>query len=142
MLRRRRSRQPAAIMSLLSAVLLSAAWASPAGAAGAAGGIHKIKHVVVIMQENRSFDSYFGTYPGADGLPRQNGQFTVCVPDPATSACVKPFHHPRVHQRDCRRHGLSRCPRDPELLDVRTGLRAAGPHVRAQRVMEPAAAPL
>ena len=32
-------------------------------------GIHKIKHVVVIMQENRSFDSYFGTYPGADGIP-------------------------------------------------------------------------
>jgi phospholipase C len=26
-------------------------------------GIHRIKHVVVIMQENRSFDSYFGTYP-------------------------------------------------------------------------------
>src|SRR5689334_842983 len=32
-------------------------------------GIHKIKHVVVVMQENRSFDSYFGTYPGADGIP-------------------------------------------------------------------------
>jgi phospholipase C len=29
-------------------------------------GIHKIKHVIVIMQENRSFDSYFGTFPGAD----------------------------------------------------------------------------
>ena len=36
-------------------------------------GIHKIRHVVVIMQENRSFDSYFGTYPGADGLPRGTG---------------------------------------------------------------------
>ena len=32
-------------------------------------GIHKIKHVVIIMQENRSFDSYFGTFPGADGIP-------------------------------------------------------------------------
>jgi hypothetical protein len=32
-------------------------------------GIAKIKHVVVIMQENRSFDTYFGTYPGADGIP-------------------------------------------------------------------------
>ena len=31
--------------------------------------IHKIKHVVIIMQENRSFDQYFGTYPGADGIP-------------------------------------------------------------------------
>ena len=29
----------------------------------AAAGIHKIKHVVVVMQENRSFDHYFGTFP-------------------------------------------------------------------------------
>ena len=54
----------------------------------------KIKHVVVIMQENRSFDSYFGTFPGADGIPMQNGVPTVCVPDPATHGCVKPYHNP------------------------------------------------
>ena len=46
--------------------------------------IGKIKHVVIIMQENRSFDSYFGTFPGADGIPMSNGAATVCVPDPAT----------------------------------------------------------
>ena len=45
--------------------------------------IHKIKHVIIIMQENRSFDTYFGTYPGAHGIPQKHGQFTVCVPDPA-----------------------------------------------------------
>ena len=28
----------------------------------------KIKHVFVIFQENRSFEHYFGTFPGADGL--------------------------------------------------------------------------
>jgi len=55
-------------------------------------GIHKIRHVVVIMQENRSFDSYFGTYPGADGIPMEGGEPTVCVPDPATSGCVRPYH--------------------------------------------------
>ena len=54
----------------------------------------KIKHIVVIMQENRSFDQYFGTFPGVDGLPRQNGQFTVCVNDPKTGQCVYPFHDP------------------------------------------------
>jgi phospholipase C len=59
--------------------------------AGLSGDIHKIKHVVIIMQENRSFDSYFGTYPGADGIPMQNGVPTVCVPDPQTQQCVKPF---------------------------------------------------
>jgi phospholipase C len=50
-------------------------------------GIHKIHHIVVIMQENRSFDSYFGTYPGADGIPAG-----VCVPDPRIAGCVRPFH--------------------------------------------------
>jgi phospholipase C len=55
----------------------------------------KIKHVVVIMQENRSFDHYFGTYPGADGIPMQNNVPTVCAPDPRTNQCVKPYHDPR-----------------------------------------------
>jgi phospholipase C len=50
-------------------------------------GIHKIQHVVMIMQENRSFDSYFGTYPGARGIPAG-----VCVRDPLNGGCVKPFH--------------------------------------------------
>jgi phospholipase C len=54
----------------------------------------KIKHVVIIMQENRSFDSYFGTYPGAEGLPRQNGKFMVCVNDPQKGTCVYPSHDP------------------------------------------------
>jgi phospholipase C len=59
---------------------------------GAATGLNKIQHIVVIMQENRSFDEYFGLYPGVNGLPRQNGQFTVCVPDPGNGGCVKPYH--------------------------------------------------
>jgi phospholipase C len=59
-------------------------------------GIHKIQHVIVIMQENRSFDSYFGTYPGADGLPASGGQFTVCIPDPRLGDCQQPFHDPEL----------------------------------------------
>jgi phospholipase C len=57
-------------------------------------GIHKIRHVVIIMQENRSFDSYFGTYPGADGIPGLAGNpgAVPCVTDPATGDCVRPFH--------------------------------------------------
>ena len=46
------------------------------------------------MQENRSFDHYFGTFPGADGIPMQNGVPTVCVNDPASGVCVRPFHDP------------------------------------------------
>ncbi len=59
-------------------------------------GIHKIQHVIIIMQENRSFDSYFGTYPGADGLPASNGRFTVCVQDPRSGGCDKPYHDPSL----------------------------------------------
>ena len=54
-------------------------------------GIHKIKHVIIIMQENRSFDSYFGTYPGAAGIPVHDGVPTVCVPNPA-GGCDRPYH--------------------------------------------------
>ncbi|HXM18274.1 MAG TPA: alkaline phosphatase family protein [Candidatus Tumulicola sp.] len=56
------------------------------------GGIHKIKHIIIIMQENRSFDAYFGTYPGVDGIPMSGGVPSVCVPDPKTNECLKPFH--------------------------------------------------
>jgi phospholipase C len=54
-------------------------------------GIHKIKHIIIIEQENRSFDSYFGTYPGADGIPMGDDQPTVCVPMP-TGGCQEPYH--------------------------------------------------
>ncbi len=48
-----------------------------------------IKNFIYLMQENHSFDNYFGTYPGADGIPRG-----TCLPvaagDPS-KGCVKPF---------------------------------------------------
>jgi hypothetical protein len=57
-------------------------------------GIFKIKHVVMIMQENRSFDHYFGTYPGADGIPGLAGNpgTVPCAPDPVNGGRVQPFH--------------------------------------------------
>jgi phospholipase C len=55
----------------------------------AALDIHLIRHVIIIIQENRSFDSYFGTFPGADGIPAN-----TCVPDPARGHCARPYHDP------------------------------------------------
>src|SRR5882724_12951937 len=79
------------LFGALPALLLPLGTGVTATAAPASNGIHKIRHVVIIQQENRSFDSYFGTFPGADGIPMQNGQPAVCVHDPATGACVAPF---------------------------------------------------
>ena len=61
---------------------------------GTPSAVHKIRHVVLIMQENRSFDSYFGTYPGADGIPGLAGNpgKVPCVPDPKLHRCVRPYH--------------------------------------------------
>ena len=83
-----------AAFAVVAGVLVAATSANHGrNAAAAAPGIHRIRHVVIIMQENRSFDSYFGTYPGADGLPRdRNGNFTVCIPDPRKGSCQKPYH--------------------------------------------------
>lgn len=90
-----RHRPVLGIVGVLCAFTL---WTSPLGmhktSMAAGDDIHKIQHIVVIMQENRSFDSYFGTFPGADGIPMQNGVPTVCVPDPASGQCVTPFHDP------------------------------------------------
>jgi phospholipase C len=60
---------------------------------GAFRAIHKIRHVVVIMQENRSFDSYFGTYPRANGIPGLAGNSgkLPCLPYPG-QRCLRPFH--------------------------------------------------
>ena len=52
----------------LSVVLVSAGWLCvPAGAASTANATRTpIKHFVTLMQENHSFDNYFGTFPDAN----------------------------------------------------------------------------
>ena len=60
-------------------------------------GFNNINHVIFIVQENRSFDQYFGTFPGADGIPRNpDGSFNVCVPDDH-GVCYRPFHDQGVY---------------------------------------------
>ncbi|HEY2600677.1 MAG TPA: alkaline phosphatase family protein [Thermoleophilaceae bacterium] len=56
---------------------------------GAAGTATPIKHVVVIFQENVSFDHYFGTYPHANGLantPGAGGHGNLLNNNPNTDA--------------------------------------------------------
>jgi phospholipase C len=62
----------------------------PAAAAPPPGSI-PIQHVVIIMQENRSFDSYFGTFPKANGFPA--GTCVPIKPKYPQDGCVVPFHN-------------------------------------------------
>jgi phospholipase C len=48
-----------------------------------------IDRVVVLMQENHSFDNYFGTYRGADGPPK--GTCMPWNPEDPKLGCVRPF---------------------------------------------------
>lgn len=66
--------------------------------AGLAQAREHLKHLIFIVQENRSFDHYFGTFPGAEGFPMQDGRPAVCVPDPILGRCVRPYHTNRMLQ--------------------------------------------
>ncbi|MEA2522650.1 MAG: hypothetical protein QOI81_2296 [Actinomycetota bacterium] len=62
-------------------------------------GIFKLDHLIFIVQENRSFDHYFGTFPHADGLPTNSaGHFTTCIPNPYLGHCSPPYHTSSIWQ--------------------------------------------
>jgi phospholipase C len=72
------------------ALALTAGTVASAAAAGAprGKGLEKLQHLIFIIQENRSFDSYFGTYPGADGFPYP----PPCLPSERhPSQCETPY---------------------------------------------------
>jgi phospholipase C len=91
------ARRPAlpVVAALALAAVVAGCGAAPRHSAAVlppGSGIHKIQHVVIIMQENRSFDSYFGTFPGALGIPMSGGHPAVCAPDRLHGRCVAPYH--------------------------------------------------
>src|SRR5947209_19843143 len=72
----------------LAAVLATSAMAP---GARAAGPLDRINHIIVIYQENWSFDSLYGEFPGANGLANagasvqqvdKNGQPYAALPQP------------------------------------------------------------
>lgn len=66
---------PALRLSLLGAaiaVALSACGGNAAVATGADDAVRNIDTVVVIYSENRGFDTLYGLFPGADGVPGVN----------------------------------------------------------------------
>src|SRR5689334_1249225 len=77
-----------ALVAILFAALPSLAGITPATAAGP---LDEINHIIVIYQENWSFDSLYGEFPGANGIANagstanqvdKNGQAYATLPQP------------------------------------------------------------
>jgi phospholipase C len=58
--------------------------------------VGKIEHIIMIVQENRSFDHYFGMFPGTDGFTLDDaGNPTNSNPNPIQDGGLqKAFHDP------------------------------------------------
>jgi phospholipase C len=55
----------------------------------ALSNLSSIKNIVIVLQENHTFDNYFGSYPNADGTSGKD----LCLPNVAGSGpCTRPFH--------------------------------------------------
>src|SRR5580704_6853605 len=70
-----------------------------AGPPRGTGSLSDIKHVVILMQENRSFDHYFGTLPGVRGfgdpaaMDLPTGKSVFYQPDSSNqNGYLLPFH--------------------------------------------------
>jgi phospholipase C len=90
-------------LSLFLALAVAACSSNPSGSASLPGGTangahHKassspIQHVIVIMQENRSFDNFFYNYPGANYATQGLGHNGTVYP-------LKPLHLKWTHDQN------------------------------------------
>ena len=86
---RLRGRTAVALLALI--VMASLPLANSTGSTEAGMAKTRIKHVIIIVQENHSFDNYFGTYAGANGL----NNAPACCPTSLSTpggGTVSPFH--------------------------------------------------
>jgi phospholipase C len=68
--------------------------------------LKKLEHIVVMMQENRSYDSYFGPLHDL-GQPEASQEPTTGNPNPKdpTGPAIVPFHNPNFCETDDLAHG-------------------------------------
>jgi phospholipase C len=76
------------MLLVLSLCLASGAFGAPC--AQARGDLSRVKHIIIVMQEDHSFDNYFGVLPYAVGTPYESGP---CAP----------YHHACVDGLSCER---------------------------------------
>ncbi|WP_313624314.1 phosphocholine-specific phospholipase C [Achromobacter sp.] len=93
----RASAKTAGALSAMAFLPASIQRALAVPAAVETGTIQDIKHIVILMQENRSFDHYFGTMRGVRGfgdrfpIPLANGKSVFFQPDPNGGQDIQPF---------------------------------------------------
>ena len=75
-----------ACLSMLSLLLVSPIASVYAVSSSASAGPSSIKHLFIFVQENHTFDNYFGNYPGVNGLAYATPQI-----NPNTTKPVAPF---------------------------------------------------
>ncbi|MCI4332166.1 MAG: alkaline phosphatase family protein [Thermoplasmata archaeon] len=71
--------------------------ASPSVPRRPGADVSSIAKIVVVLQENHTFDNYFGTYPGADGTL---GKGIVLPATPGAPSTVAPYHSPTLTPPD------------------------------------------
>jgi len=99
---------------------LAALTALAGGPAARADTLANVRHVVILMQENRSFDHYFGTRQGVRGFNDPNlllfqngssalfqpaGSATFALPFPVTNPCINDVDHSENGGLDAWNHG-------------------------------------
>ncbi len=94
------------VLSVVSALMFLVVGSVPrTGAAQATGSLNQINHIIVIYQENRSFNSIYGNFPGANGLANagaavnqvdKNGQPYATLPQPLNSNLKPPGPDTRI----------------------------------------------
>src|SRR5881398_930946 len=67
--------------------------AGRAGARRRPGRLDDVAHVVIMIQENRSFDHYFGRYRGVRGFGDRSARGVLGQPD-GQGGTIYPFHVP------------------------------------------------
>jgi phospholipase C len=75
-----------------------------AAVASAAPAANPIKHVVVVVKENHTFDNYFGSYPGANGTLDSSGNNLCPTAAGGTGPCQEAsdaVSHDLCHEHSC-----------------------------------------
>jgi phospholipase C len=85
------------LLSVVSAMLAGCIGTSSSNSSSAEGGLNSVNHIIVLIQENRSFDSYFGqlsAYWAANGFSSES--FDGLPPTSANPGCDPAFPPPSV----------------------------------------------